>query len=79
MVFWCLGHRLELSLKDALKTTFFASINELLVQICFMYEKSPKKCRELDTVVEELKACLSPVRSHYREEADHSVPVAPDS
>ena len=25
-----------------------------------MYEKSPEKCRELDTVVEELRACLEP-------------------
>ena len=31
--FWCLGHRLELSLKDALKTTFFASVDELLLQV----------------------------------------------
>ena len=60
IVFWCLAHRLELSLKDALKTTFFASIDELLLQVYFMYEKSPKKCRELETVVEELKACLEP-------------------
>ena len=60
IVFWCLGHRLELSLKDALKTTFFASIDELLLQVYFLYEKAPKKCRELEVVVEELKACLEP-------------------
>ena len=57
-VSWCLGHRLELCLKDALKTTFFASVDELLLQVYYMYEKSPKKCRELETVAEELKACM---------------------
>ena len=60
IVFWCLGHRLELSLKDALKATFFASIDELLLQVYFLYEKAPKKCRELELVVDELKACLEP-------------------
>lgn len=49
--FWCLAHRLELFLKDA--------IDELL-QVYYMYENSPKKCCELEVVVEELKACLEP-------------------
>ena len=52
-VSWCLAHRLELSIKDALKSTFFTKIDELLLQVYFMYEKSPKKCREL-----QLRACL---------------------
>ena len=30
-VFWCLSHRLELSVKDALKPTFFATVEELLL------------------------------------------------
>ena len=50
IVFWCLEHRLELSLKDALKTTSFASIDELPLQVYFLYEKAPKKCRELEMV-----------------------------
>ena len=33
VVFWCLAHRLELSLKDALKSTFFTAIDELLFQV----------------------------------------------
>lgn len=60
VVFWCLAHRLELALKDALKTTFFTSIDELLLHVYYVYEKSPKKCRELEVVVEELKNCLEP-------------------
>ena len=60
VVFWCLAHRLELSLKDALKNTFFSSVDELLLQVYFVYEKSPKKCRKLQEIVDELKACLDP-------------------
>ena len=60
VVFWCLAHHLELSLKDALKITFFTATDELLLQVYFMYEKSPKKCHELEAAVEELKACLGP-------------------
>ena len=45
VVFWCLAHRLELSLKDALKNTFFSSVDELLLQVYYVYEKSPKKSR----------------------------------
>ena len=60
VVCWCLAHRLELSLKDALKTSFFTAIDELLLQVYYMYENSPKKCCELEVVVEELGACLEP-------------------
>ncbi len=58
VVFWCLAHRLELSLKDALKDTFFSSVDEMLLRVYYLYEKSPKKCHELDEVVAELKMCL---------------------
>ena len=58
--FLCLAHRLELSLKDALNRTFFAAIDELLLQVNYVYQNSPKKCSELEVVVEELKACLAP-------------------
>lgn len=59
-LFWCLAQHLELSLKDALKNTFFAAIDEPLLQVYYMYECSPKKCHELEVVIEELKACLKP-------------------
>ena len=48
-VFWCLAHRLELSLKDAVKDTLFVSTDEMLLRVYYLYEKSPKKCRELET------------------------------
>ena len=37
------------------------SVDELLLQVYFVYEKkSPKKCRKLQEIVDELKACLDP-------------------
>ena len=42
---WCIAHRLELAIKDALKSTAFGLIDELLLRLYYLYEKSPKKCR----------------------------------
>lgn len=56
---WCLAHRLELSLKDAFKNTLFSEIDEFLLRIYSVYSKSPKKCRELEEVVSELKSILN--------------------
>lgn len=58
VVFWCLVRRLELALKDALKGTFFATIDELLLRMYYLYETFPKKCHELDEVVTSLRLCL---------------------
>ena len=61
IVFWCLAHRLELALKDALKQTFFSTIDEMLMRLYYLYEKSPKKCAGLDDVVQELRLCLDEI------------------
>ena len=58
-VFWCLGHRLELSIKDALKSTFFSTIDDLLLRLYIIYEKSPKKCRVLNDIMEELNITVT--------------------
>lgn len=57
--FWCMAHRLELAMKDSLKSTFFATIDELLMRLYYIYEKSPKKCSQLEGVYQELKMCLT--------------------
>ena len=56
---WCMAHQLELAVKDALKSTAFDSIDDLLLRLYYLYEKSPKKCRELEDIVTDLKQCLS--------------------
>ena len=56
---WCLAHRLELAIKDALSGTSFDLIDEMLLRLYYLYEKSPKKCRELAEIVADLKEFLS--------------------
>ena len=56
---WCLAHRIELSLKDALKNTAFDQIDDMLLKLYYLYEKSPKKCRQLEDIICDLKDCLS--------------------
>ena len=54
VTFWCLAHRLELSSK-----ALFSTIDEMLLRLYFIYyEKSLKKCCDLDEVVQSLKDCL---------------------
>ncbi len=52
-------HRLELALKDALKATYFATIDEMLMRLYYLYEKSPRKCSQLQNIVQEFRLCLS--------------------
>ena len=41
---WCMAHRLQLAIQDALKRTYFGSVDDLLLQIYYyyLYEKPPK-------------------------------------
>ena len=55
-VFWCLSHRLELALKDALKDTMLATIDTMMMtRLYYLYKNSPKKCRELQEIAQALK------------------------
>ena len=44
---WCLAHRLELSMKDALQPTCFNSADDMLLRLYYLYENSPKKLSQL--------------------------------
>ena len=55
---WCLSHRLELAIKDALTGTSFDLIDDMFKH-CYLYEKSPKKCRKLTDILSDLKDCLT--------------------
>ena len=39
---WCLAHRQELALKDARKGTVFDLVDDMLIRLYYVYEKSPK-------------------------------------
>ena len=54
---WCLGHRLELAIKGALQQTSFDLVDDMLLRLYLLYEKSSKKCRELQEIVTELREC----------------------
>uniref|UniRef100_A0A1X7UJN0 DUF4371 domain-containing protein n=1 Tax=Amphimedon queenslandica TaxID=400682 RepID=A0A1X7UJN0_AMPQE len=54
---WCIGHRIELAIKDAFKGTAFDLIDEMLLGFYYLYEKSSKKCRELHDIFSDLKKC----------------------
>ena len=52
---WCYAHRLELACKDAMTSQLFTDLVEMLLRLYYVYSKSPKKCRELSDIVENLK------------------------
>ena len=52
---WCYAHRLELACKDAFSSKLFKDIVEMLLRLYYLYEKSPKKSRELADIVADLK------------------------
>jgi len=42
---WCLAHRLELAVKDALSGTFFDSVNEVLLRLYYSIRKIAKEVK----------------------------------
>jgi len=44
--------------KDALKSTLFDDVDDMLMRAYYIYKCSPKKCRELEGIVISLKQCL---------------------
>ena len=57
MVFWmwCLAHKLELAMKDTLPGISFDLLDEMLHRLNYLYEISPKKFRELESILNNLK------------------------
>ena len=43
---------MELALKDAFHTLPFGDIDDMLMKLCYLYEKSPKQHRELKELPE---------------------------
>ena len=56
---WCMVHRLELAVRDALKGSMFDLVDDKLLRLYLIYEHSPKKCRELKEICTDLKQCLT--------------------
>ena len=56
---WCYSHRLELACRDAFTSPLFSAIENVLLRLYYLYEKSMKKSHDLATVVEDLKEICS--------------------
>ena len=52
---WCYAHYLELASKNGIASRLFKKIQELLLRLYYIYEKSPKKTREIASIVDDLK------------------------
>ena len=52
---WCFAHRLELAVADAFKDTQFEEIEEILVNLFYLYKRSPERFTELKDIFESLK------------------------
>lgn len=55
---WCMAHKLELGIKDALKGTFFDEVDEMLLRLYYLYKRSPKKLRELQEIHDLVKESM---------------------
>ena len=63
---WCFAHCLELACKNSLCTQLFKDIEDMLLKLYYVYKKSPKKYRELNDIVGDLRKCLSnPMEETY--------------
>ena len=50
---------MELAIKNALSHTSFDLIDKMLLRLYYMYEKLPKKYRQLEEIIDDLKICLN--------------------
>ncbi|KAL5497336.1 hypothetical protein EMCRGX_G013797 [Ephydatia muelleri] len=55
---WCLAHRLELAIKDALKGSSFDDVDEMLLRLYYLYQKNPKKCHQLEEIIVQVRGCI---------------------
>ena len=55
---WCLAHRLKLAIKDALKGSSFDDVDEMLLRLYYLYQKSPKKCHQLEEIIVQVRGCI---------------------
>ena len=57
---WCYAHCLELACRDVFISPLFSAIENLLLRLYYLYEKSPKKSRNLAAIIiEDLKEIFS--------------------
>ena len=55
----CLNHRLELAAKDAIKNSYMTDVTDMLMNLYYIYHKSPKRLRELRAVADAMEEKIS--------------------
>ena len=56
--FWCICHRLELAIKDAIGNGLLSDIKECLLRLYYLYNKSSKKLRSLEELIKDLEGLI---------------------
>ena len=73
-VIHCFNHRLELAIKDAFKSNNFNKVDEMLRKFYCLYQKSPKRLRELKCIAEAWeKSVPKPSKSYDIHWIDHKL------
>ena len=73
-VIHCFNHRLELAIKDAFTNTAFSAVEEFLNQLYLLYQKSPKRLRELQRIVEAWEQSITkPTKPYGTRWIDHKI------
>ena len=68
----CFNHHIELALKDAFENSAFAKMETMLMKLYYLYQKSPKKYRELKELSEAYeKTITKPTKAHGTHWIDH--------
>ena len=55
---YCFNHRVKLAIKDSFANSSFTSVDDLLMELYYLYEKSPKHLRKLKTLAEAVDKTL---------------------
>ena len=55
---WCIAHHLELAIENALQGTIFDTIDEMILRLFYVYQKAPKKLRQLRELHEIYKGAM---------------------
>ena len=73
-VIHCFNHCLELAIKDAFQNDNFNKIDEMLMKFYYLYQKSPKRLRELKRIAEAWeKSVPKPSKSYGTRWIDHKL------
>ena len=73
-VIHCFNYHLELAIKDAFKNDNFDKIDEMLKKFYYLYQKSPKRLRELKHIAEAWEKSVSkPFKSYGTCWIDHKL------